>query len=68
MEYTYDLIENNEYTAIVNSIVDGRYQIINGGYGIFIDEQSSTRGLNLKNVLTNKSFNKDELIKQSNNK
>ena len=38
MEYTYDLIENNEYTAIVNSIVDGRYQIINGGYGIFIDE------------------------------
>ncbi len=65
MEYSYDLKENNEYIVIINSIGDGRYQIVNGGYGIFITEQPMTRSsstLNLKNVLTNKTFNSTELL------
>ena len=59
MEYSYDLKENNEYIVIINSIGDGRYQIVNGGYGIFTIEKST---LNLKNVLTNKTFNSTELL------
>ena len=65
MEYSYDLKENNEYIVIINSIGDGRYQIVNGGYGIFITEQPMTRSsstLNLKNVLTNKTFNSTDLL------
>ena len=59
MEYSYDLKENNEYIVIINSIGDGRYQIVNGGYGIFTIEQST---LNLKNVLTNKTFKINDLL------
>ena len=59
MEYSYDLKENNEYIVIINSIGDGRYQIVNGGYGIFIIEKST---LNLKNVLTNKTFKINDLL------
>lgn len=59
MEYSYDLKENNEYIVIINSIGDGRYQIVNAGYGIFTIEQST---LNLKNVLTNKILKINELL------
>lgn len=59
MEYSYDLKENNEYIVIINSIGDGRYQIVNGGYGIFTIEKST---LNLKNVLTNKTFKINDLL------
>ena len=59
MEYSYDLKENNEYIVIINSIGDGRYQIVNAGYGIFTIEQST---LNLKNVLTNKTFKINDLL------
>ncbi len=67
-EYSYDFEIGKEYILILGDIGDGLYKIVDEGCGVFVENNSNARSIdinNLKNVVTDVKVNEQELIKDA---